>query len=109
MNPNELLRIVDSLHREKNIEPEVVFQAIEAALVSAALALLAFAWSWAKVPATLDGKAYYEVLFWGGGHVLQFTWTLLMLVAWLWLAEAAGAKLPVSKPFGITWSVAARR
>lgn len=36
MNPNELLRIVDSLHREKNIEPEVVFQAIEAALVSAA-------------------------------------------------------------------------
>ena len=36
MNPNELLRIVDSLHREKNIDPEVVFQAIEAALASAA-------------------------------------------------------------------------
>ena len=36
MNPNELLRIVDSLHREKNIDSEVVFQAIEAALVTAA-------------------------------------------------------------------------
>ena len=36
MNPQELLRIVDSLHRDKNIEPEIVFQAIEAALVSAA-------------------------------------------------------------------------
>jgi transcription termination/antitermination protein NusA len=36
MNPNELLRIVDSLHRDKNIETEVVFQAIEAALLSAA-------------------------------------------------------------------------
>jgi N utilization substance protein A len=36
MNPNELLRIVDSLHREKNIDPEIVFQAIEAALVTAA-------------------------------------------------------------------------
>jgi transcription termination/antitermination protein NusA len=36
MNPNELLRIVDSLHRDKNIETEVVFQAIEAALMSAA-------------------------------------------------------------------------
>ena len=36
MNPNELLRIVDSLHRDKNIDPEVVFQAIEAALVMAA-------------------------------------------------------------------------
>jgi len=36
MNPNELLRIVDALHRDKNIEPEVVFQAVESALVSAA-------------------------------------------------------------------------
>ena len=36
MNPNELLRIVDSLHREKKIDSEIVFQAIEAALVSAA-------------------------------------------------------------------------
>ncbi|MFP6600963.1 MAG: NusA N-terminal domain-containing protein [Pirellulaceae bacterium] len=36
MNPQELLRIVDSLHRDKKIEPEIVFQAIEAALVSAA-------------------------------------------------------------------------
>jgi transcription termination/antitermination protein NusA len=36
MNPNELLRIVDSLHREKNIDPEIVFQAIEAALATAA-------------------------------------------------------------------------
>ncbi len=36
MNPNELLRIVDSLHRDKNIEPEIVFQAIESALVTAA-------------------------------------------------------------------------
>lgn len=36
MNPADMLRIVDSIHREKNIEKEVVFQAIEAALVSAA-------------------------------------------------------------------------
>ncbi len=36
MNPNELLRIVDSLHREKNIDPEIVFQAIESAMVTAA-------------------------------------------------------------------------
>jgi N utilization substance protein A len=35
MNPTELLRIVDSLHREKNINAEIVFQAIETALVSA--------------------------------------------------------------------------
>ncbi len=36
MDPKAVLQIVDSLHREKNIDKEVVFQAIEAALVSAA-------------------------------------------------------------------------
>ena len=36
MNPADMLRIVDSLHREKNIDKEIVFQAIEAALITAA-------------------------------------------------------------------------
>lgn len=35
MNPQELLRIVDSTHREKNIDSELVFEAIEAALETA--------------------------------------------------------------------------
>lgn len=36
MKPSDLLRIVDSMHRDKNIEKEVVFRAVEAALVTAA-------------------------------------------------------------------------
>ncbi len=36
MNPNEVLRIVDAIHRDKNIDPEIVFQAIESALTTAA-------------------------------------------------------------------------
>src|SRR3974377_920280 len=36
MDPNELLRIVDRIHRDKNIDKEIVFEGIEAALVSAA-------------------------------------------------------------------------
>jgi len=69
---------------------------LNAAAVSAAVALLAFVWSYAAVPADVERKAYFEVLFWGGGHVLQFTWTLLMFGAWLWLAEAVGARNPLS-------------
>jgi cytochrome c oxidase subunit I len=69
---------------------------INAAAVATAVALLAFAWSYAVLPGTLNGKAYYEILFWGGGHALQFTWTLLMLVAWLWLAGDCGARVPLS-------------
>ena len=64
--------------------------------VATAVALLCFAWSWIVLPTSLHGKAYYEILFWGGGHALQFTWTLLMLVAWLWLANACGARIVLS-------------
>jgi cytochrome c oxidase subunit I len=69
---------------------------LHAGLVAAAVALLAFGWSLAVVPATLPARAYYEILFWGGGHALQFTWTLLMLVGWLALAHACGARVPLS-------------
>jgi cytochrome c oxidase subunit 1 len=69
---------------------------LNAAAVATAVALLAFGWSWAVLPGSLSGKAYYEILFWGGGHALQFTWTLLMLVAWLWLASDCGGRVPLS-------------
>ncbi len=35
MNPIEILKIVDAIHRDKNIDKEIVFDGIEAALVSA--------------------------------------------------------------------------
>jgi cytochrome c oxidase subunit 1 len=66
---------------------------LAASAICAAVALIAFGWSLAVVPASLAAKAYYEIVFWGGGHALQFAWTLLMLVAWLWLAQACGARL----------------
>jgi hypothetical protein len=69
---------------------------LNASAIATAVALGAFVWSLAVVPTSLAGKAYYEILFWGGGHALQFTWTLLMLVAWLWLAGACGAPLRLS-------------
>lgn len=69
---------------------------LNAAMVTSAVAAIAFAWSWWEVPRTLDSRIYYEVLFWGGGHVLQFAYTLLMLVCWIWLGSAVGAQLPIS-------------
>ena len=69
---------------------------LSAALVANAVAVLAFVWSWLGVPRELDPRIYYELVFWGGGHVLQFAYTLLMLVNWIWLASAVGARLPLS-------------
>jgi hypothetical protein len=69
---------------------------LNAAAVAAAMSILALAWSWATVPRLLDSKTYYELLFWGPGHVIQFCWSLVMMVAWLWLASLAGARVPLS-------------
>jgi hypothetical protein len=69
---------------------------LNAALVATAVAACAFAWSWHALPRGLDPRIYYELLFWGGGHVLQFAYTLLMLVGWIWLASSIGARVPLS-------------
>ncbi len=69
---------------------------LNAAAVAAGMAIVAFAWSYATVPGELQGRPYYELLFWGGGHVLQFAFTLLMLVGWLALASASGLAVPLS-------------
>ena len=69
---------------------------LNAAAVAATMALLALGWSWLAVPEALDARTYYELLFWGPGHVIQFCWSLLMMVAWLWLATLAGARVPLS-------------
>ena len=61
------------------------------ALLLALLAVLALIASWYGMPDSAEGKAYYELLFWGGGHTIQFTHVQLMLIAWLWLATASGA------------------
>lgn len=69
---------------------------LNAAMVATAVAAFAFAWSIATVPRSLDARAYYELTFWGGGHVLQFAYTLLMLVGWIWLASSIGDGLHLS-------------
>ena len=74
---------------------------LNASVVATAVALLAFAWSFAALPPSLDAKAAYEIAFWGGGHALQFTWTLLMLVAWLCLPRASGAPLRLPPPIAL--------
>jgi hypothetical protein len=69
---------------------------LNASLVAAGIAAFALAASFAQLDRALDARTYYELLFWGPGHVLQFTYTLLALVAWLWLASETGARMPLT-------------
>ncbi|MDD5249144.1 MAG: cbb3-type cytochrome c oxidase subunit I [Rhodocyclaceae bacterium] len=59
--------------------------------VAGTCAFAAFLWSWLTLPRAMD-QAYFEALFWSGGHLLQYQHALLTVVAWLWCAGHLGAK-----------------
>jgi cytochrome c oxidase subunit 1 len=66
------------------------------AVVASLFALAALLLSWLGIDPGFEGLAYYDRLFWGSGHIIQFSHTQLMLVAWLWLASVSGAHLRLS-------------
>jgi heme/copper-type cytochrome/quinol oxidase subunit 1 len=66
------------------------------AVVASLFALAALLLSAFGIDPGFQGLAYYDRLFWGGGHIIQFSHTQLMLVSWLWLASVSGARLRLS-------------
>ncbi len=65
---------------------------IKLAAVTAVVAIGAFIASMSGIPSSVSGQAYFEFLFWGSGHVIQFTHTLLMVVVWVVLAANSGCR-----------------
>lgn len=66
------------------------YTAYRFALTPAVLAVASLAISFATVP-DAPPSHYFEWLFWGPGHLLQFTYCLLMMAAWTQLAGVTGA------------------
>lgn len=58
------------------------------------LCLLLLPWTAMNIP--VQGHAFYELLFWGIGHQVQYLFTLLMLWGWIWLATRHGHSLTLS-------------
>jgi cytochrome c oxidase subunit I len=80
--------------RGERLRREGVAAAIAAAAIVYLLALLCFAaalWTLAGTPASHD---FNEGLMWGGGHVLQFVNTLLLVAAWGLLAAPVIGGVP---------------
>jgi hypothetical protein len=79
-----------------------------AVAAAGAMAILAFACVvvvWARLPGGLHPGAYNTLLFWGGGHILQFAYTALALAGWSILAERAYG-LPPLPPVAFAAAVA---
>ncbi len=66
------------------------------AVIASLFAVSALSLSYFGIDAGFEGEAYFDRLFWGSGHVIQFSHTQLMLVAWIWLASVSGARLRLS-------------
>ncbi len=60
------------------------------------IALIAIIASWRGLPAEMDGQIYFEFLFWGGGHIIQFSYTLLMMIVWVVLANSSGCRFELT-------------
>jgi hypothetical protein len=91
-----LTRAVIPIGVPKKVGSELSF-AIYLSVLPTLLAFMAFIASFILIPGRYQGETYFELLFWGGGHTLQFTHTLLLLVSWLWLAHACGAQIGMNR------------
>jgi hypothetical protein len=85
-----LLLILRSLFTAIPHGPGVMRTGVFYSVLVSLIAVGALGLSFLLVPRDLDPQTYFEFVFWGSGHVLQFTHTLLLLTAWLWLAHEAG-------------------
>lgn len=65
-----------------------------AASVTVLLSLVGYFSSGSVRAGQVDLLQHYEVLFWTGGHMMQFAYALLAVAAWLVLLQAMGGKLP---------------
>ncbi len=79
-------------------EASAGFKTAAVAFLAAMLTLVA---GWSGTPRSLDDRNYYELVFWGGGHVLQVANVAAMLGVWLWLLAAKLGR-PVIRP-GTAW------
>lgn len=79
-----------------NAERRIHLPSLAALTLSLALlvSLAGLAIAWWQIPAKVEGQGYYEYLFWGGGHTLQFAYTQLLMLAWLLLVRHIGVRLP---------------
>ncbi|MBW2270308.1 MAG: cbb3-type cytochrome c oxidase subunit I [Deltaproteobacteria bacterium] len=61
------------------------------------LAAVTFAISWWRTSPELSTEVYYELLVWGGGHVLQLTCSVAMVTVWLALLSSVFGREPISR------------
>lgn len=88
-----VVRLLVALARERKADAAVF--AVAAAGLIYLLALICVVAAFVTMPPNVGRQGANEYLMWGGGHVLQFANTALMLVAFYLIARAALGETPL--------------
>lgn len=92
--------LIPSSHSK--VIPPAAAIGLKTAAIIYGVAMIVFISSWISTPDHLEAKLYYELLFWGGGHVLQTANAATMLAVWIILLSSL-AKKPVVSPKSAGW------
>lgn len=68
---------------------------IYTAAIATLISYLAVFLSYQELTMVMPAEQYFEFLFWGGGHVLQFAHSSLLLVTWLWMINQCGGTIHI--------------
>lgn len=82
---------------ESEIIPSAAEPGFRAGAVAFILAMAVTAVAMLSTPSGLENESYYEMLFWGGGHVLLFSSEAVKLAIWIVLIAAFTRNSPVSR------------
>ena len=94
-----LTTLIRILKNTKRLGKRYLFSPLTFAMALSGLiviiAISCFSLAYYFLPNTLDAHIYFERLFWGGGHILQFSNTFGMICAWMILAQSTLQKSPM--------------
>jgi hypothetical protein len=77
--------------------PSAAQMGLRCTAVVLVLAALTFAITSMRITPDLPIDVYYELLFWGGGHVLQLCCSIAMISVWLILLHSSLGRSPISE------------
>jgi len=90
-------KLLPGTERESTVLPPAAIVGLRAAAVAVLLALVTFFSTRLATPRDLTPETYFELVMWGGGHVLQFASVAAMLAVWTMLLARVLGHSPVSR------------
>lgn len=91
---------------EESVLPDDALVALRASAAANLIALATFVAAWRTTLPGLPAIGYYELLAWGGGHVLQAANVAMMLGLWLLLLRRWSGRTVIS-PGAVRWLLTA--